>query len=130
MEQIELEQFKQTLESMYRGLTALPFAREQITIETSPDALDEVQSAGDRELAIRRLENDSGRLRSVTEALERIEDGTYGRCTQCEAEISRKRLSAVPWTAYCLECQTAVDRSSAQVTEPPLVRFGGKSLDF
>jgi DnaK suppressor protein len=66
----------------------------------------------------------------VTEALARIEDGTYGRCAQCEAEISPKRLSAVPWTAYCLACQAAVDQSNAQVTEVPLVRFGGKSLDF
>ena len=49
-------------------------------------------------------------LRSVTAALLRIKDGSYGLCLNCEELISPKRLQALPWAAYCVPCQEAVDR--------------------
>ncbi len=44
-------------------------------------------------------------LRQIQEALERINDQTYGICQECEIPISTKRLEAVPWANYCLRCQ-------------------------
>ncbi len=44
-------------------------------------------------------------LRSINEALQRISDGTYGVCAECEKPISPKRLQAVPWAKYCISCQ-------------------------
>jgi len=38
-------------------------------------------------------------------ALGRLNDGSYGKCLMCGDEISRKRLEAVPWTPYCIQCQ-------------------------
>ena len=49
-------------------------------------------------------------LRNVRGALERIDDGTLGVCVRCEGEISPRRLAAVPWTPYCIECQEWADR--------------------
>jgi DnaK suppressor protein len=46
----------------------------------------------------------------VSEALERIENGSYGRCVACESEIEGKRLEAVPWTRYCLRCQERLEQ--------------------
>lgn len=43
--------------------------------------------------------------RQVSEALERIDDGSYGRCLQCGESISAKRLAALPWVALCIGCQ-------------------------
>jgi DnaK suppressor protein len=43
--------------------------------------------------------------RQITEALERIKDGSYGVCAECEKPISPKRLQAVPWAKYCVPCQ-------------------------
>jgi DnaK suppressor protein len=44
-------------------------------------------------------------LRQIKEALQRINDGTYGICAECEKPISAKRLQAVPWAKYCVQCQ-------------------------
>jgi len=122
MEHAVLEQFKRILETMVADLERPLRRREQIAIENTPDALDEVQNAAERELAIRQLEHESSRLRSVKGALRRIEEGTYGECIRCESSISIKRLKAVPWTPYCLDCQDIADQSSTD-TEPDFVQF-------
>jgi len=46
-----------------------------------------------------------GQLRMVEDALERMGLGEYGVCTDCGAPIAPKRLQAVPWARYCLDCQ-------------------------
>ena len=84
--------------------------REDIAIEKTPDALDEVQLAGERELAIRNLDRESNLLRNVRGALARMAAGSYGVCLHCEEEIKPKRLDAVPWTKFCIRCQEAADR--------------------
>lgn len=107
----ELNKFKEILETKQAELAQVLRNREGITIEKSPDALDEVQNAAERELAIRNLDRESKLLSQVRAALARLEDGTYGICVHCEEEISLKRLNAVPQTPYCIQCQEAADRS-------------------
>src|SRR6266516_4191807 len=107
----ELNKFKLILESKKSELESVLRNREAIAIEKSPDALDEVQHAAERELAIRNLDRESNLLRNVRAALKRIDEGSFGVCLHCEEEISPKRLNAVPWTALCIQCQEAVDRS-------------------
>ncbi len=110
MNQTELEKYRAMLEAKQAELSAGLRNREDIAIEKTPDALDEVQLAGERELAIRNLDRESNLLRHVKAALVRINDGTYGDCLHCEEEIKPKRLDAVPWTKYCIRCQEAADR--------------------
>ena len=43
-------------------------------------------------------------------ALARIEESSFGVCLCCEEEINPKRLAAVPWTAFCIQCQEIADR--------------------
>jgi DnaK suppressor protein len=81
-----------------------------IVIEKSPDALDEVQFAGERELVIRTLDWNSNLLRNVKAALGRMANQSYGICLRCDEQIKPKRLDAVPWTKYCIRCQEAADR--------------------
>ena len=111
MNQTELNQYKAVLEARRAELSAGLRNREDIAIEKTPDALDEVQLAGERELAIRNLDRESNLLRSVKGALARIADGSYGVCLHCEEDIKPKRLEAVPWTKYCIKCQEAADRN-------------------
>ena len=110
MNKTDIEKYKAMLEVKRTELSAGLRNREDIAIEKSPDALDEVQLAGERELAIRNLDRGSNLLRSVRGALARIADGSYGICLHCEEEIKPKRLDAVPWTKYCIRCQEAADR--------------------
>ena len=42
-------------------------------------------------------------LADVTSALGRLDDGTYGRCEVCGAEIAAARLEAMPATRYCID---------------------------
>jgi DnaK suppressor protein len=109
----ELKKFKETLEAKQAELEQFVRNREGIAIEKSPDALDEVQHAAERELAIRNLDRESQLLRNVRAALRRIDEGTFGVCLHCEEDISPKRLAAVPWTPYCISCQEIVDRNQS-----------------
>jgi len=84
-------------------------SRDGITIERSADALDEVQLARERDLAIRNLDRESILLHDVKSALRRIADGSYGICLHCDEEIKPKRLEALPWAKYCIGCQAAAD---------------------
>ena len=106
----ELNKYKALLEAKQAELAGGLRNREGITIEKTADALDEVQLAGERELAIRNLDRESALLRSVRMALARLADGSYGTCLHCEEEIKPKRLDAVPWAKYCIRCQEAADR--------------------
>lgn len=117
MTKAELAKYKNILEARQAELTDVIRNREGITIEKSPDALDEVQNAAERELAIRNLDRESNLLRNVRAALRRIDDGSYGVCVHCEEDINPKRLNAVPWTPYCITCQEAADRAQEEGNE-------------
>ena len=111
MTQTEINKYKAMLEAKQAELSAGLRNRDDIAIEKTPDAIDEVQLAGERELAIRNLDRESNLLRNVRGALARIADGSYGVCMHCEEDIKIKRLDAVPWTKYCIRCQEAADRN-------------------
>src|SRR5574342_1176498 len=97
MSKSELAKFRQILEAKQAELAEVLRKRDEIAIEKSPDAIDEVTRAAERELAIRNLDRESNLLRNVRAALRRINDGTFGVCAHCEEAISPKRLAAVPW---------------------------------
>jgi len=48
--------------------------------------------------------------RAVAAALERLDDGTYGGCERCGEKISATRLDAVPYTAYCVDCEHQIEQ--------------------
>lgn len=117
MTKTELNKYKQVLEAKLAELSQAVRDREGIAIEKSPDALDEVQHAAERELAIRNLDRESHLLRNVRAALHRIEEGTYGVCLHCEEDINPKRLNAVPWAPFCISCQELADKSRDENSE-------------
>jgi DnaK suppressor protein len=110
MTELDLNKIKKILQNKQDELERIVRNRDAITIEKSADALDEVQHASERELAIRNLDRESNLLRNVRAALRRIDDGTFGICMHCEEEISPKRIAAVPWAPYCIQCQEQADR--------------------
>ncbi len=112
MQHTELRHFKEVLHAILDGTEDILRRRDEIAVENVPDSLDRIQGATEREMAIRRIESDFSRVQSVRTALQRIADGTYGTCFRCECEIAPKRLKAVPWASYCLECQASADRLS------------------
>ena len=113
----ETERLTNFLRAKLTDLSGSLRNRDEIVIEKSSDALDEVQLMGERELAIRNFDRDSGMLRQVRRALSRIANGTYGVCLHCEEDILPKRMSALPWAAYCVKCQEQIDRREIESDE-------------
>jgi RNA polymerase-binding transcription factor DksA len=62
----------------------------------SPDAEQEVKLA--------QLETEEEIIEQVDLALVRIEQGVFGRCEGCQGNIPRRRLQALPYTPYCVDC--------------------------
>jgi RNA polymerase-binding protein DksA len=59
-----------------------------------------------RDLALR--DRNEQHLAAVDAALARLDDGTYGTCVRCGRPIAPERLDALPWAAYCIDCQRIV----------------------
>ena len=58
----------------------------------------------EQEFTLSLLENDEDTLGKIEAALERIEEGTYGSCVECESRIPKTRLNAIPYTPHCVKC--------------------------
>ncbi len=112
MATIEIDGVRESLERKQTELTRVLRMRDGIAIEKSADQMDEIQYASERELAIRNVDRESDLLRQVKAALRRVHDGSFGTCSECESEISPKRLAALPWALRCIQCQDAADREA------------------
>jgi DnaK suppressor protein len=123
MEPAELEHSRNILLALQSEVEKPLRNRDQIAVENPPDTIDRVQCAAERELAIRRIESSFNRLQSIRLALRRIDDGTYGTCIRCDAEISSKRLKAVPWASNCVTCQELADRENGQEDDREMLRM-------
>jgi DnaK suppressor protein len=58
----------------------------------------------DQELTLDLLGSDKEALDQIEAAIERIEDGSYGRCEKCGGKIPKPRLEAIPYAAQCVRC--------------------------
>lgn len=66
----------------------------------------------DREFALNLAGNEQEFLYKIDEALKRIEDKTYGICTECAKPISKNRLKVVPFAELCIVCQEAQEKNN------------------
>ena len=76
----------------------------------TPDPVDLAVSNYSKNVQLSLSENESRQLDLVNEAIERLDDDEYGVCQNCEEEITPKRLAAVPWARYCLDCQELLEQ--------------------
>ena len=101
--------------------------RNKVAAEIVPDPDEtftaiagEVQDAGDASVALEqtglrgaRVERDASELTAVGRAIERLRDGSYGRCVECDLEIEPGRLEVLPQAERCSHCQELYERWSA-----------------
>lgn len=73
--------------------------------EKSLDFTDQATQESDMDFNIHMKERDSKLVVKIKEALERIEDGTYGICEDCGQRISEERLKVRPITTMCIKCK-------------------------
>ena len=92
------------------------YSRERDS-EATQDPADMAANAYTKELLMSMSTNDRHLLELIDAALERIEDGKYGKCIHCGQPILEKRLEAVPWARYCLRCADLNERGLLTVSE-------------
>ena len=110
MDKEQLDHFKEKLEEMSRDLlSGAEKTIHEMTDHTSnyPDPTDRASAESDRSFELRIRDRERKLLAKIKEAIERIDEGSYGVCDECGDEISTKRLNARPVTTLCIECKTA-----------------------
>jgi DnaK suppressor protein len=114
MDKKRLETFKKRLEERQQGLRkAVSRTEEDGRIadqDSAQDIADRAASSYTKEFLFSQSNNDRQLLQMVETALRRIREGTFGECGSCGNEINPKRLEAVPWTRYCIECQEKLEQ--------------------
>ncbi|MFZ0662198.1 MAG: TraR/DksA family transcriptional regulator [Acidobacteriaceae bacterium] len=90
-------------------LSIVEQGREAIA-ETAQDTADQAVFSYQKELLFTRGTHDHGQLSLVKSALARLTEGSFGECIECRNTIGTKRLEALPWTPYCIDCQEKLER--------------------
>ena len=85
-------------------------AGQASTDEGTEDIVDRANNSYNRELMFSLSDAERNQLLAVDDALERIEAGSYGKCVNCGKDIGEKRLEAVPWARFCIDCQELAEQ--------------------
>jgi len=102
---------RREIQSTLRALEQEGSAPGEAEVRDTADEATASEGASDALAAATLL---SQTLEEVQDALRRMEDGSYGKCTVCGREIEPARLEAIPWTPYCLEDQEKLDGDSVR----------------
>lgn len=78
--------------------------------ENYPDPNDRASLESDRNFELRIRDRERKLIAKMREAIQRIDNGTYGICAGCGGEISEKRLMARPVTTLCIDCKTKQEK--------------------
>ena len=113
MDTKRLDYFKDVLMRKQVSLTDMVQRTEGYGREKEPDIQDMADMAVEsytKEFMFGKSSGDRHVLQLIREALDRIENKSYGTCVNCENLIQPKRLEAVPWTRHCIQCQGLLEK--------------------
>ena len=114
MTQPDLSEYLTSLQSKRAEIGDEHRLRGTSAIESTADAMDQTQGAQVRDLAIGAFDRNAKVLRDLQSALGRIQAGTFGMCLDCECDIGKRRLAAIPWASSCIVCQEEADRRAGE----------------
>jgi len=110
----DVEQFREKLELQRAEAKQLLRRTEEeqkaLAADRPPELGDFCIESAAREYLFERVSQQRRLLNRIERSLEHIRSGTFGECITCGEEIPRKRLNAMPWTEYCLQCQDERER--------------------
>src|SRR5213079_1512651 len=117
MDDKKVQKFKQRLldeyQKLIRSINRNRLAEEEITLENTEYEGDLATISHNKELLYNLHESDFQRLKSIQEALKRMDRGEFGECIRCGEDINDKRLTAVPWATMCITCQEEAEREGS-----------------
>ena len=82
--------------------------------EATQDVADKAANSYTKEFLFSQSNNERQLLGQVEEALGRIREGSFGECANCGDDMNPKRLEAVPWAKYCIECQEKMEKGELE----------------
>jgi DnaK suppressor protein len=121
MDKRTLEQYKKKLHEKRQLLTQAYLRDKKYGRESdeggTQDLADKASTSYTKEFLYSLSNSERSILQEVEQAIGRLTGGEFGVCEECEETIHKKRLDAVPWTRYCLNCQEAYDKGLLQGTK-------------
>jgi DnaK suppressor protein len=118
MDKRKLENFKKQLETRQQELRKIVARTEQdgrdADVGTAQDIADRAANSYTKEFLFHQSNTERQTLNLVENALARIREGSFGECQNCGNDINAKRLEAVPWTKFCIECQEKMERGELE----------------
>jgi DnaK suppressor protein len=85
-------------------------AGQESADEPTEDIVDRANNSYNRELMFSISDSERQLLLQIEDAINRMNAGTYGRCTNCGNTIHPLRLEAVPWARFCIDCQELAEK--------------------
>ena len=114
MNETEMQQAKARLEQMRREVIQEVAAADQATRQLGqddvPDIGDMSSQTYSRDVLYNLGEVQRTKLRDIDAALERIRQGEYGNCLRCGEEIAPQRMAVRPFSRYCIDCKTEIEK--------------------
>lgn len=112
---MKISQFKEMLLEMRGDLLREISGNVKMEIghlqEAIADMYDLADDERERQFSILLCDRDREKLLQIDEALERIEDGSYGICEECDCTITEKRLHVMPFARHCVPCKNEIEQN-------------------
>jgi len=100
-----MSKLKQILRNEYEAIAEPLADQDAIAASRESDEFEEIDRQSNVALALATIESRWRKRKQITLALDRLANGEYGRCLECDEEIGETRLEALPWALLCRDCQ-------------------------
>jgi len=121
MSKLDIQSIRKKLNEMRSRLTGEVSSLRTATlgIQTTDDSADQSLESGalashmtEENSNLTLLGNEQQLLESVVAALDRLDQGEFGKCEDCQKPISAKRLEAIPYARHCVACARRLESPS------------------
>jgi DnaK suppressor protein len=105
----ELDEYRKKLtvrrNELVHKLSEFRSESKQVETDIAQDLADKAESSYTKEFLLSMSDAERSELLHIDAALKRLDKREYGHCMMCQKEISKKRLTYLPWAPLCIECE-------------------------
>jgi DnaK suppressor protein len=113
----EKQAFRKSLleqkEKIVRKLSQFYNESKEVETDIAQDVVDKAESSYTKEFLLSLSDSERHQLFLLDEALRRLRTPEFGICQMCQKPIGKKRLTTLPWTPYCIDCQQKQEEEKA-----------------
>lgn len=100
-------------EKILKKLSQFHSESKEVETDIAQDVVDKAESSYTKEFLLSLSDGERRQLALIDDALKRLKSKEFGACQMCGTLIGRKRLAALPWTPYCINCQQKHEQERA-----------------